>query len=1355
LATAAPSGDVGDGPLSRQGSTSDDPVYLYLKAGTFDPKNDDGPAPLWLRAEFSHPYYIIQFDGPIQKEWRDAVTDTGAELLAYLPDFAYFARIPEVAIRAINDLDHLRYLGPAHPAYRVDPSLWVPSLDPTDLVITTWGVGASERVAASVSREGWAIIAVDDDRVITRAPPAMALQLSLDPTMAVSWIEPYFFPELMLNNDARTSLARQNGDGAYQAINQTAWAYDRNSDSFGGWTGEGVTVSVGDTGLDTDHPAFTGRISRYYDYPNDGQADYHGHGTHVAGIVLGDGSWRSSDTGLDGKYIGIAPEASLVVQEVMSGYGTVARWNRDATRAGATISSNSWGAGAFGNYYDICRAYDDHTRDSDSLTQGDQPILFTFSAGNDGSYGANSVTPPATAKNIITVGATGNDRWGLSHNSVAGFSSRGPTDDGRLKPDVVIPGHMVASARSTDGNAGSGWARPSDGQTSYVYASGTSMSAPGVAGAAAVLTQYLVEEKGMEDPSPAMLKASLINGARPLTGYEYPGMVQGWGTVDMAKTLFEPGTYRIYREDQAVEMDSATGADLETLWFKVEPDQPLKISLVWTDPGGTSSASKTLINDLDLEVISPTGDRYGGNNFENGHSISDEGFQDRVNNVEGILIDAPASGFWTINIKAFNIPQGPQDYALVVSGNVEKGHIDILPISLSATPRDLEEFGTAHLTTVIKNTGNRMSDTFDWKVEQVDPDGTTTVLDEGNNTGLDAGKQTEMGWDFSGKRGTHILRVTLDPDKLIQESNKTNNVLEVEYFFKGYGVGLSAAEDELGTDPGVLVEFAITVRNRGNVPDEFKVTISEAPTRWTIQLVTDKVQLGAGQRTSVLVSMIPPSNATAGERADILFTAVSLGNTGKTKTITITTTVNQIFGLELGAGASHLELLPGDEGDYTLVISNPGNGQDRYEVITHDVESGWWPVVPEPIVIIPHRDQVNAVVRLSSPDPSPAGSTTRFSVTVKSSKSSMEKTVSLTAEIIQFFKNDYEVLLRDRDAEVGTTVVVPVSIENNGNGPVEYTFSTKAPTSEWKAGFEIPSATIGGYGWRTVNMSFTLPEGAVNQSYDLSIVAMPTGGNILQYNFSFAVRQYHAMELSIISSTGQVTQGMPMEVKVRLNNQGNGVERAKVLFPELPAYWSIEMDSSQIEVAPFDNIDLTLTINTSKETPGGVYDVGVSARYGPSPQATTGDATTVTVVTRPDLRVVQGVLTLSEVEPIEGSMIQLSIDIENVGQTPAGDIYVQFYVDAFPIGQPLYIGLLEPEGTQILTTTWMANTTGLHQVSVLVDSTKDVDEIQEDNNQAFAQVSVQKVSLKTSPGFGPFLLLAAFATIVVLVRRRH
>src|SRR5438093_581873 len=130
--------------------------------------------------------------------------------------------------------------------------------------------------------------------------------------------------------------------------------------------------------------------------------------------------------------------------------------------------------------------FDGLVRDADELAVGDQPYILEFSAGNAGP-GAQTIGSPAVAKNVIATGASQNDRpdffiYADGSEAMADFSSRGPCEDGRIKPDLVAPGTWIASLRSAYANDDFAWAPISD---KYMYEGGTSQAGPHVSGGAA------------------------------------------------------------------------------------------------------------------------------------------------------------------------------------------------------------------------------------------------------------------------------------------------------------------------------------------------------------------------------------------------------------------------------------------------------------------------------------------------------------------------------------------------------------------------------------------------------------------------------------------------------------------------------------------------------------------------------------------------------------------------------------------------------------------------------------------------------------------------------------------------------
>jgi subtilisin family serine protease len=247
-------------------------------------------------------------------------------------------------------------------------------------------------------------------------------------------------------------------------------------------------------------------------------------------------------------------------------------------------------------------------------------------------------------------------------DQVVAFSSRGPTLDGRVKPDVVAPGTFILSTRSRKISTSShGWSAfpPS---SRYFYMGGTSMATPLCAGAVACLREFLRREVRIAHPSAALLKACLVLGAQKLRGYSPAGQVcdhaQGYGRVRLDALVDPPGGVSLYVHDDAVGLRTG-GAD--PFEFEVRSSAaPLRIALAYSDFPG-----ERLINNLNLLVTSPGGRTHVGNG--RGTSLA----PDPRNNVEVVHVARPERGRWKVRVVASDVPEGPQDYALAASGKID------------------------------------------------------------------------------------------------------------------------------------------------------------------------------------------------------------------------------------------------------------------------------------------------------------------------------------------------------------------------------------------------------------------------------------------------------------------------------------------------------------------------------------------------------------------------------------------------------------------------------------------------------------------------------------------------------------
>ena len=461
-----------------------------------------------------------------------------------------------------------------------------------------------------------------------------------------------------------------------------------------GYTGKGVMVIVTDTGLDSGDTAnihddfqdknVIGVVGEWNTTRTDWR-DLNGHGTHVAGSATGTGAHYG------GEYAGTAREADLYFICLGDASSSIADLSdndiANAYEAGGRVMNNSWGSSSY-NYQG---AYTSTAQYYDALAIQYPDLLLLFAAGNENEeidiYDNFSLSYEAVAKNSMTVGASESYRpeypytysmlWELASDNpyyndkaaypynetqqgMAYFSSRGPAKDGRAKPDIVAPGTWIYSAESLydDDNDG-------ERKSYYTFMFGTSMATPLTSGAAACALQYLKENTDIASPSCALVKALLINGARTMGKGQFdscteipevvPNWVNGFGHVNLNESL-DPSCGKLFATEGTI---NETGQSV-SYFFTKESEGPVSATLCWSDYPGTVGAALALVNDLDIVVSDGETDYYSGG--KTGHN-------DFKNNCERCQVnDFPAGSRIEVKVTGYNVMEGPQNFALCVSG---------------------------------------------------------------------------------------------------------------------------------------------------------------------------------------------------------------------------------------------------------------------------------------------------------------------------------------------------------------------------------------------------------------------------------------------------------------------------------------------------------------------------------------------------------------------------------------------------------------------------------------------------------------------------------------------------------------
>ena len=571
-------------------------------------------------------FAFLQFKKIPSADEKAKIQEKGIILLDYLPDMAFTASIP-LTINP-NELYNfgVEFIVNIQPEFKLSRELAIGNYpshalsgNQIELAVFAYKTIDQNDFLNTLKRNDFEVL----DKQVSRNGAVVKVNISdikaLASIAAIKYVEPVEAPPVK--------------DGIKGRANGRANTLS--SAPGTGFDGTGVVIAVADDG-GIGHEDFRGRFTDF----NTSQGGTHGDMT--AGLTSGCGN-------LDPTKVGMGTGTYLNMYGI-SGYPHVVNAISNLNSLGTVITSTSYSQGCGG-------LYDATARDLDEDVHDQNVLLHVFSAGNSASSSCSSIYGSLVASDGRRYGnITGGRKAAKNSIAVANLlyddsrvasSSRGPCEDGRIKPDISATGN---SQQSTGPN------------NTYLNAGGTSAAAPTTAGIATMLYQAYKSKNGNNNPNSALIKGIMLNTADDL-GRPGPDFDFGWGRVNARRA------YEVINNTQYINSSIAQGGNNNHSITVPANTKQVKVMVIWLDPEGSTSASKALVNNLDM-TLSSSSQTYQPWILNTNATIAalqqnaTRGV-DNVNNMEQVTIDNPSAGTYTVNVTGSAVPVGPQAYHVI------------------------------------------------------------------------------------------------------------------------------------------------------------------------------------------------------------------------------------------------------------------------------------------------------------------------------------------------------------------------------------------------------------------------------------------------------------------------------------------------------------------------------------------------------------------------------------------------------------------------------------------------------------------------------------------------------------------
>lgn len=800
---------------------ADDFRVAFWGEQRFDPR--DGLPSLDVPTISAYPgdgtgWYLVQFSGPVFGYQIDALRRTGAYFHGFHSRSVAFVKASAAQIEAVNALPFVRWTGIYQPGLKFWPGtladegygrVAVILFYPEDIVAAEAAIRAlGVTVVATGVSEACKAIDVECSRADVARLAALPFVQSLEewhPAEAENeqcqWVA-----QTWAQNQRRVWEQGLYGEG--EILGYSDGQIDFNHYAF-----RDASVAITDTGEFPNHRKVV--VLKHYP-PAGGVGSTDSHGSHVGGTIAGDDSINGGTNLNDGhakraRLVQLSPIPQPTGNDFTEPLNIISNYLRNPELRPHTMS-HSWWTLTMGQYTNAAATFDQFSWRNKDIQQ-------IKSCGNQGQSSQYRITEPGNAKSIISAASLQN---GTSSTVLSSYSSRGPAPDGRIKPDISVPGENIMSVQYRTTN-------------SYTSMSGTSMAAPAINGNIGLLRNYLRKgyyPSGAANPadtfgyvSAALLKAMVLVSADPNIGsYVIPSEYVGWGRINLDSVLYfstpTPDYRKLLLDDDTLGL--ATGEYVE-YQFLVTDSIPLRIAVVWTDTAAAAGANPALINDLNCLLTGPDASFYKGNLYSGGQSVRNPaGAHDALNPNELFRVNRPVPGTWTLRVAAQNVVTTRQPFAVVATGAFSTTRHDV---GVSRIIAPVGRIDTGTVVTPACSVYNYGTETESYSVRlRIATDYDTTVAVAAHPAG--SALRVEFPQWTAGALGSFAVKCST---MLAGDFNPANDFIADSFTVRRpvHDVGVIAVLAPGDTvEAGTVIVPRALVRNFGSYPESFRVQLT-------------------------------------------------------------------------------------------------------------------------------------------------------------------------------------------------------------------------------------------------------------------------------------------------------------------------------------------------------------------------------------------------------------------------------------------------------------------------------------------------------------------------------------------------